>query len=285
MSQPDLQQIAEPRSGIAEANGAALYFEIRGSGPTLLMIPGASGDAGMYALAADTLAENFTVLTYDRRGNSRSIAPTGWTTTTVDEQAGDAAALLQVLGLAPAHVFGNSSGATIALNLVLRHPAQLVSVIAHEPPKIGILPNRDEFLAGLKARMDRAIEAGGYANAMQDFHGWLTGPEDEEPDEAQKARILGNGENWVTRELGVVDRYDAPADLIAARTTPLAIGVGTAGGTPLHAELLAMYRETLRSYAASLGAGFEEFVGAHVPYETDVPQFCDELTSAFSRLG
>lgn len=112
------------RSGLCTVgDGVRLYHEIRGCGAaTLLLIPGASGDGGVFAAAARCLADRFTVVAYDRRARSRSPRPAGWSRTSVDEQADDAAALLRALGLAPAHVFGTSSGATIALNLALRHP-------------------------------------------------------------------------------------------------------------------------------------------------------------------
>ena len=60
------------------------------------------------------LADEFTVLTYDRRGNSRSPRPADWTSTSVDQQATDAAELLMSLNLAPALVYGSSSGAIFA---------------------------------------------------------------------------------------------------------------------------------------------------------------------------
>ncbi|MBC9936501.1 MULTISPECIES: alpha/beta fold hydrolase [unclassified Leucobacter] len=271
-------------SGIASANGAELYYELRGSGPTLVLIPGASGDAGMFSRAADELARDFRVLTYDRRGNSRSVAPEGWDTTTVEEQAADVAALIAALDLGPAFVFGNSSGATIALGVALRHPEVLRAVVAHEPPKIGTLPNRDEFLAGLVARMRAAIDRGGYAAAVEDFHGWLVG-EGEEDQPELRARVQGNGENWIERELGVIDRYDPAAELIAERTAPLTVGIGTAGGTELHTELLATYRAALVALAAQYGAEFAEFSGAHVPYETMPAVFAAELTAVLRAMA
>ncbi len=79
--------------------GTELYREVRGSGPSLLWISGALGDGGEWEKAADLLAEDFTVVSFDRRGNSRSSAPPGWKTTSLDEQADDAAALLKGLGL------------------------------------------------------------------------------------------------------------------------------------------------------------------------------------------
>ncbi len=83
-------------------NGAELYHEARGAGPPVLLIMGATGDGGHFDKLADVLADEFTVITYDRRGNGRSPVPAGWQTTSAEEQADDAAALLDALGVGPA---------------------------------------------------------------------------------------------------------------------------------------------------------------------------------------
>jgi pimeloyl-ACP methyl ester carboxylesterase len=83
-------------------NGAELYHEVRGEGPPVLLIMGATGDGGHFAQLAGLLADEFTVVSYDRRGNGRSPRPAGWQRTSAEEQADDAAALLQALGLTPA---------------------------------------------------------------------------------------------------------------------------------------------------------------------------------------
>ncbi len=91
---------------------------MRGDGPPVLLVMGATGDAGHFETVAELLADEFTVLTYDRRANGRSPRPDGWAATSVDEHADDAAALLGALGLAPAAVFGTSSGGVFALGLL-----------------------------------------------------------------------------------------------------------------------------------------------------------------------
>lgn len=60
------------RSGKLEVPGASIYYEVRGSGPILLLIHGGGGDVDKFRLIADHLADAYTVLTYDRRGHSRS---------------------------------------------------------------------------------------------------------------------------------------------------------------------------------------------------------------------
>jgi pimeloyl-ACP methyl ester carboxylesterase len=66
---PQLGVFAMPT---VRVNGAELYHEIRGSGPPVLLIMGATGDGGHFDTLADLLADEFTVVTYDRRGNGRS---------------------------------------------------------------------------------------------------------------------------------------------------------------------------------------------------------------------
>jgi pimeloyl-ACP methyl ester carboxylesterase len=52
--------------------GYELYYEVRGHGSPLLMIPGGGGDGGSYSAVADILSDKFKVITYDRRGNAHS---------------------------------------------------------------------------------------------------------------------------------------------------------------------------------------------------------------------
>ncbi len=61
-----------------EVNGAQLYYEVRGTGPAVLFIPGATGDAGHFDQVADALADAFTVVTYDRRGRGESTDASPW---------------------------------------------------------------------------------------------------------------------------------------------------------------------------------------------------------------
>ena len=60
------------QSGHVTTEGDELYYEVRGLGPPLLTIPPAGGDAGFYSFVADILSDEYKVITYDRRVNSRS---------------------------------------------------------------------------------------------------------------------------------------------------------------------------------------------------------------------
>src|SRR5215210_5408383 len=88
------------------SEGAEIYCERRGNGPILLLITGAMGDAGFYSSSADILANEFTVVSYDRRSNSRSTGDRN-TAMTVAQQARDAAAIISAMGANKATIFGS----------------------------------------------------------------------------------------------------------------------------------------------------------------------------------
>src|SRR4028118_575247 len=77
------------RGELLEANGARIYHEVRGSGPSVLFIAGATGDGGHFERVAELLSDEFTVVTYDRRANSRSLRPDGWESTSAQQQSDD----------------------------------------------------------------------------------------------------------------------------------------------------------------------------------------------------
>jgi Predicted hydrolases or acyltransferases (alpha/beta hydrolase superfamily) len=151
----------------AIVNGANLYFERQGQGPPVLFIAGSTGDAGNFTRTANLLADEFTVVTYDRRGNSRSPRPPGWTTTSVSEQADDAAALIQALGLGPTVVFGASAGGLIALDLIIRHPQILSAGILQEPSIFSVLPDSTVALAPRRAVLEDALRTHGPRGAIE----------------------------------------------------------------------------------------------------------------------
>jgi pimeloyl-ACP methyl ester carboxylesterase len=155
-------------SGLIQAGTTKLYHEVRGSGPALL-ITGGTGDAGEWTHLAPTLAEACTVVTYDRRGMSRSPRPDGWTATSMPEAADDAAALLRALDLAPAVVVGHSGGASVACSLVARHPEVVRHAVLYEPPLLAVVPQGQQIVAGMRAVIEQAMAEGGPRRAMEAF--------------------------------------------------------------------------------------------------------------------
>lgn len=72
-----------------------LFCRREGSGPTLLLIHGVACDSEFFRQASAILAEHFTVISYDRRGYSRSIPAEGETDFSVWAHAEDAAEIIR----------------------------------------------------------------------------------------------------------------------------------------------------------------------------------------------
>ena len=212
-----------------------MYVEVRGSGPALLLVPGAGGDAGQFGELADLLAADRTVVTYDRRSNSRTSRPDAWAATTVEQQADDAAGVLLALGLAPATVFGNSTGALIALSAALRHPALVNQALVHEPTLMSVLADPDGAMASVQPVISAGMEQGGLAGGAEAFLRFAAGPGyDRLPSDAV-SRILGNAEVLFQAEFGSFTSW-AP-DPSAITGSPVDISVLTAESTaPFFAE-------------------------------------------------
>src|SRR4028118_2409374 len=107
-----------PTSNLLEVNEVKIYHEVRGSGPSVLFIAGATGDGGHFERVAEILSDEFTVVTYDRRANSRSPRPEGSESTSTEEQSDDAAGLIEALDIAPAAIFGGSARGALGRDVV-----------------------------------------------------------------------------------------------------------------------------------------------------------------------
>ncbi|GHF67154.1 hydrolase [Streptomyces mashuensis] len=159
----------EPTTGTLTVPGATLYYERRGSGPLLLLIPGGAGDAGLYTAMARQLAARYTVVSYDPRPLSRSTLDEPLADQDVRVWSDDAARLIE--RLAPGgdvFVLGCSSGAITALALLARHPERVRRVVTHEPPLLELLEDSARHRA-LFADVRDTFRAEGAGPAMARF--------------------------------------------------------------------------------------------------------------------
>ncbi|MCA2229798.1 alpha/beta fold hydrolase [Nonomuraea aurantiaca] len=149
--------------------GARLHYQVRGQGPALLLIPGSNGDADLFDTLADLLAPRHTVISYDRRGFSRSTFDGSLDNSTWDEiHVNDARCLLQAVAGGPAYVFGSSAGAVIGLALISQSPDLVTRLIAHEPPLAEVLADAARWRAFFQEVYD-TYQRDGVASAMQMF--------------------------------------------------------------------------------------------------------------------
>ena len=139
----------------ATVNGLQLHYELAGQGDPLVLVHGSWVDHMSWDLIAPPLSESFRVLSYDRRGHSRSERPAGQGS--VREDVADLATLVEQLDLAPAHILGNSFGASITLRLAGERPELFRSLIAHEPPLFALLVG-DPAMEEVQRRIAAVVE-------------------------------------------------------------------------------------------------------------------------------
>lgn len=290
-------------SGRLRTDGTKLYFERRGSGPALLMIPGAAVDAGHYAGVARSLADAYTVLTYDRRGNSRSTADDPSAPLDMDEQCRDALAVLEHNDVKSAYVFGGSGGALIGLDLTARYSGAVDGLIAHEPPAIGLLPDAETYRALFAEIVEITRREGPWAGFAR-----FGGTVDREDDSRllrsragrwvvgsairamavvgargpaglrEMARLLGNIDHLMRRELEPFLAFEPDLGALEASGVPIVLGGGSKSAKyyPARAGMV---------IAERLGVPYAEFPGAHAGY-ADVPgEFAPVLRDVLTDLA
>jgi pimeloyl-ACP methyl ester carboxylesterase len=153
-----------------EVPGAVLTYDVRRGGAAdstvLLMIGSPMGAAGFGTLAG--YFTDRTVVTYDPRGVERSRRTDGAPTTTPEEHADDLSRLIAAMDSGPVDLFASSGGAVNALALVARHPEQVRTLVAHEPPTAGLVPDREFALAACRD-IHETYQRSGMGPAMAKF--------------------------------------------------------------------------------------------------------------------
>ncbi len=256
--------------------GAEIYCERRGSGPVMLMITGAMGDAGFYSSAADILAKEFMVVSYDRRGNSRSTGDRN-TTMTVAQQARDASAVISAMGTDKAIVFGSSGGGIIGLELAATTPRVIDSLIVHEAPVIEVLPDAKRWRSFYQDIYVKS-QSEGWEPALVDFMGTLIGvPSDPYPEDLHK-RVSENMDFFFKHELTPFVRFMPDFGRILENEVNMVVAVGTDSDG-------AYYVQSTQIVAANLGCECVEFPGHHDVSLYLPEEFSRAVRRTICRLG
>ena len=255
--------------------GATLRYEVGGTGPVLLLIPGGPADAGAFAPIRGGLSDRYTVVTYDPRGLSRSPFDGEPQDTSVGTFADDARRLIEAVGNGPAYVLGSSGGALVGLELVSRHPEQVRALVAHEPPLTRLLEDADEHARFAREVHDTYVSEG-VGPAMGMFlasagldEGPPRPPTGPTPEMAEAmARMQGNldfflGHMWLA--LG-----DYTPDISRLRSMPITVAVGEASEGQL------AYRAAV-TLAERLGEEPVVFPGDHGGFNSHPEAFAGRL--------
>jgi pimeloyl-ACP methyl ester carboxylesterase len=148
------------------------YLEQGTGDPAVLLVHGLASDAEAWAPLAEALSQRARVVSYDRRGYGGSGAPEPYVSTTVVEQAEDAAALIDALDAAGAVAVGEDLGALACLDLLVRRPDLLSAAVLLDTPLFAFVPSATEALSAERVVLEEAIRDGGPPAAVE---AWLGG--------------------------------------------------------------------------------------------------------------
>jgi pimeloyl-ACP methyl ester carboxylesterase/SAM-dependent methyltransferase len=261
--------------------GATLYYETRGTGPLLVLVSGASGVADSFRPLAEELAERRTVLTYDRRGFSRSRlnCPQDHGSRLATD-AGDVRRLIEHAASGPADVLGSSSGAIVALAALADHPSAVRTVIAYEPPLLRLLPagaGWAEFFADLYQRYRRT----GVEPALTEFRERTFAASDRQI-MARAPRNDANAAHWFEHELRQYPLADLDLVALGDLADRVIPAVGWDGaGYPAHDATVELGRRLDRR-VVRLPGGHLGFLGHPAEFAREVLQALDGGAAAHS---
>jgi pimeloyl-ACP methyl ester carboxylesterase len=152
-----------------DAPGATLTYDVWGGRSAdevpLFLIGSPMGAAGF-----GTLAGHFpdrTLITYDPRGSERSTKDDPTTESTPEQHADDLHRIIQAVD-GPVDLFASSGGAVNALALVAKHPEDVRTLIAHEPPLASILTDSENAKAAVRA-ISSSYQRNGWGAGMAHF--------------------------------------------------------------------------------------------------------------------
>ena len=230
--------MTEATTRTLDVPGAKLTYDVRpgtGAGePALFLIGSPMGAAGF-----GTLSKHFgdrTIITYDPRGSERSTKPDMTSPSTPDEHADDLHRIIQQIGHGPVDLFASSGGATNALALVARHPGDVRTLVAHEPPVAAVLPDRENAQAAARA-VHETYRRNGFGAGMAHFIA-LVSHQGEFPDD------------WAARPAPDPAMFGMPAEDDGSRTDPL-MGQNMISGSTFEPDFEALRQASTRVVIAA----------------------------------
>ncbi|MFI2331889.1 alpha/beta fold hydrolase [Nocardia rhamnosiphila] len=283
-----------------ETAGADIVYDVHGplppagGRPPLFMIGQPMEAAGFRALAAQF--PDRTVVTYDPRGIGRSIRKDGRVDHVPEVQAEDVHAVVEALGAGPVEMFASSGGAVTALALVVAHPGDVITLVAHEPPLIPVLPDAAAAERARAAVRD-VYEAQGFGAGMAAFLA-MTSWQGEFTDEyfAQPAADPavfgmpteddGSRDNPLLSDRSrAVTGYRPDPGVVAAAPTRVVIAVGVETGDTFTGRTAVATAELLGQRVAVFPSHHGGFLDEEFGYAGQPEEFADKLREVLNDRG
>lgn len=142
-----------------EVNGINLHYEETGSGTPLIFVPGLAGDHYRCESQLRFFGRRYRTIAYAARGYPPSDVPDDPSAYTLEAVLADARGLMDALGIDRAHVCGLSTGSSIALSFLLKHPERVIS-FAYVSGGHGSGKHRETWLPTVEANADAFAREG-----------------------------------------------------------------------------------------------------------------------------
>jgi pimeloyl-ACP methyl ester carboxylesterase len=276
-----------------DTGDADIVYDVHGPLPTadgrppLLMI-----GQPMTASGFSTLATHFpdrTVVTYDPRGLGRSTRKDGRDDHSPTVQAEDVHAVIEALGAGPVEMFASSGGAVTALALVAAHPDDVVTLVAHEPPMLPVLPDAEAAERAMVAFRDVYMAKGSSAGmaafiAMTSWRGEFTDEYFAQPAPDPAAFGMPAAEDDGSRDdpllsdrSAAVSAYRPDVDALAAAPTRIVVAVGEESAGVFTGRTAVATAELLGQEATVFPSHHGGFLGGEFGYAGQPEAFARKL--------
>jgi pimeloyl-ACP methyl ester carboxylesterase len=288
MTVPDTHPLAVP--------GTVLQYDVRGNDssaqPVLLLIGSPMGATGFATLAGHFTDR--TVVTYDPRGAERSKRTDDAAESTPDEHADDLHRLISTLDAGPVDLFATSGGAVNALALVARHPEQVRTLVAHEPPASRELPDREPVLAAC-VDIHQTYQRRGYGPAMAKFialishdgpipGGYADRPAPNPADFGLPTEDDGSRDDpLVGQNMISCNHYQHDFDALRVASTRIVVAVGAESGRMIAGRAAVAVAERLGTTPVTFPGGHDGFLGGEYGRTGDPDAFATTLRKVLTN--
>ena len=247
-------------------DNANIYYEVSGEGDALILIHGVVTDSSLFEQTARILSAHFKVVTFDRRGNSRSRiqgADPDHAPFSIAEQADDIYELMMELGISEAYIAGISAGGVIGEYFLEKHPEMVKHLIMYEAGMLSHMMKEDAAFREWSDKTQSLVSAGKISSALLRFSQHI-GPIDERsPARSQEVseRELGNVIYAFNSEIPALRSYLPDFSIMKTNAFRITIAAGEKSGNTA-------YVREARRLADIIGKKLLYYPGGHnLPYD------------------
>lgn len=261
-------------------DSAKINYNILGSGQVLILVPGGNGNAGVFSELARHLSTHYKVVTFDRRGFSRSTLDSKYTTVNcLQDDADDIRRLIEHLSDEPAIVFGSSSGGVVALEVMTHHPSVVQTLVVHEPAAVKQLPDGQAWV-DFFAQMYDLYRQSGLDKPHKEFVRRTFAVIDQEAIEKvldfNDPEIATNASYWFEKELRQYTSVDLDINKLKENSARIVLlGGRESQGYPT-------YRVNLE-LSKKLDRNLTEMPGGHIGYAMYPEAFARDLLKVLAK--